>query len=555
MRTKKTDQHPYIDNLKRQLGDEIIDRREFLRTATLLGLSAGAAYAFAGAVAGTGVFPRSQAASNRGGHLRLGMRVIDISNPHTFSWIWDSNVVRQVTEYLTKTGHDNITRPYLLEKWKPSDDLRTWTLRLRKGIKWHSGRELTADDAVWNIKHMLDEKTASSMLGLMKGYMLEDYQRDGKTHTRLWDANAVERVDAHTVRLNCKVPQLAVPEHLFHYPCLMLDPEEGGTFKPGSNGMGAFTLVEHEPGKRSVLEARRDYWGEGPYVDTLEFLDLGDDPTGEIEAMASRRLHGIDIADIIQLDAFKLMPHLRTYEVTTASTGVVRGKVTQAPFDDARVRKALRFSLDCKTIQQLVHAGRGLPAEHHHVCPVHPEYAELPLMERNLTVAKRLLADAGHPDGIDLGRIDCAANPSWLFNAVQAMVEQWKDAGIRAQINLMPGPDFWKTWNTARFAFTSWTHRPLGIMALGLGYRAGVPWNESDYANPEFDRLLTEAEGLLDIGARREVMAKLQKLMQEDGPIVQPLWRSELTVMDERVQGFEMHPSTYIFGNELALAA
>ena len=333
----------------------------------------------------------------------------------------------------------------------------------------------------------------------------------------------------------------------------MIDPEEGGAFGPGSNGTGAFELVDYEIGKTAVLEARRDYWGEGPHVNTLEFVDLGDDPTGEIEAMASRRLHGIDIADIIQLESFKLMPHLQMYEVVTASTAVARGKVNQAPFSDPRVRKALKLAVDCAVIQQLVHGDHGAPAEHHHVSPVHPEYAELPVMARDVAAAKALLAEAGHPDGLDLGTIDCAASPSWQFNAVQALVEQWKDAGLRARINLLPASEFWAVWDKTPFAFTGWVHRPLGIMTLGLGYRSGVPWNESGYANPEFDRLLLEAEGLLDLDKRRAVMAQLERIMQEDGPIVQPLWRSEITFMDKRVKGFIMHPTTYIFGNELAI--
>ena len=92
-------------------------------------------------------------------------------------------------------------------------------------------------------------------------------------------------------------------------------------------------------------------------------------------------------------------------------------------------------------------------------------------------------------------------------------------------------------------------------MALGLAYRSGVPWNESEYANPEFDRLLSEAEGILDTDKRREVMHDIERLMQQDGPIVQPLWRAVATVMDKRVLGFQMHPTRYIFGNELALAS
>ena len=545
----KANEHPYIPTLKAQLANGYIDRREFLRIATLLGLTHGAAYAFTG----VSFVPEAEAAMPNGGILRLGMKVLDISSPHTIARTSASNIVRQVADYLTKTGHDNVTRPHLLEAWTPSADLMTWTLKVRHGVKWHTGRDFTADDVVWNIKRVLDEAVGSSVLGLMKGYMVEQYEAGGETHTRVWDANAVERVDAHTVRLNCRIPQLAVPEHLFHYPFLMLDPEENGRFGPGANGTGAFELIEHEVGKRAMLRARMDYWGEGPYVDTLEFIDLGDDPTGEIEAMASKRLHGIDIADIIQIEAFKLMPHLKLYEVPTASTAVVRGKVTQKPFNDARVRKALRLAIDCRLTQQLVHGGRGLPGEHHHVCPVHPEYARIPFMERDPEGARKLLAEAGYPNGVDLGKIDCLSSPSWQFNAVQAMVEQWKEAGIRVEINLMPSERFWEIWDKTRFGFTEWSHRPLGVMALGLAYRTGVPWNESEYANPELDRLLTEAEGILDVDKRREVMAEIEKLMQEDGPIVQPLWRSELTFMDKRVKGFRMHPTTYIFGNELAI--
>lgn len=550
---KNSKEHPAIISVKQALARGKVSRREFVRTATLLGVSAALAYTAAGEITGTGFIPEAKAVLPRGGTLRLGMRVIDIDSPHTFSWIWDSNIGRQVAEYLTKTGHDNVTRPYLLESWSPSEDLRTWTLNLRQGVRWHSGRGFTADDVIWNIQRVLSESVGSSVVGLMKGYMLEEYEEAGELHTRLWDANAIERVDDYTVRLNCRRPQLAVPEHLFHYPFLILDPEEDGYFGPGSNGTGAFELVEHEVGIRSVLRARKDYWGEGPYVDVLEFIDLGDDPSGEIDAMATKTLHGIDIVDIIQVEAFKLMEHLVMYQVPTASTAVARGKVTQKPFNDARVRKALRLAIDPGTIQRLVHFDGALPAEHHHVSPVHPEYALLPLMERNLTEARRLLSEAGYPDGIDLGKIDCLTEPSWQFNAVQAMAEQWKDAGITVEVNLMPSPDFWKIWDKTEFGFTGWSHRPLGVMALGLGYRSGVPWNESEYANPHFDELLSTAEGLIDFDERREVLAKLEKLMQEDGPIVQPLWRSEVTFMDKRVKGFRLHPTTYIFGNELAI--
>ena len=123
------------------------------------------------------------------------------------------------------------------------------------------------------------------------------------------------------------------------------------------------------------------------------------------------------------------------------------------------------------------------------------------------------------------------------------------------KIKSMPSASYWDVWDKVPFWYTLWYHRPLGIMVLGLAYRSGAPWNESGYANAEFDRLLNEAEGTIDVDKRREVMARICKIMQEDGPIVQPVWRSVFTFYDKRVMGFRMHPSNYIFGEELAIQA
>jgi peptide/nickel transport system substrate-binding protein len=544
-------EHPYIPKLKQQFAEGKCDRREFLRTATLLGVSAGAAYGFVGKVTGESFTTPARAAMPKGGTLRIGMEVQDLSSPHTYSW-GESDITRQVCEYMTRTGQDNITRPSLCERWEVSPDLKTWTLKLRKDVKWHNGRAFTADDVIWNLQHALDPKTGSSMVGLMKGYMLNDIKVDGEDSTEIWDANALEKVDDHTVRINAKAPQLAVPEHLFHYPMHIIDPEEGGKFGPGSNGTGPFELVDTKVGIKAVLKARQGYWGPGPYIDTLEYVDLGDEGSARTSALASKQVHGVRSVDLGALDLLKKIPHVQIYQVATAQTGVARVKTAQKPFDDPRVRKALRLAVDTKAVLKLAYRDQGLAAQHHHVCDIHPEYANLPHFGRDVAGAKKLLAEAGHSGGVDL-EIACKPDPAWELTAVQAMVEQWKDAGIRVKINVMPSAQFWDVWDKVPFGFTEWTHRPLGVMVLALAYRGGVPWNESGYANPEFDRLLAKAEGLADVEKRRVVMADIQKLMQEDGPITQPIWRGVFTAFDKRVKGFQMHPTEYLFAEELAL--
>ena len=141
-------------------------------------------------------------------------------------------------------------------------------------------------------------------------------------------------------------------------------------------------------------------------------------------------------------------------------------------------------------------------------------------------------------------------NPTSPLLAVD-MVQSLRRS-IRLQI--VPTSHYWEQWLSLPFGFTSWSHRPLGIMLLSLAYRSGAAWNETGWSHAEFDRLLDQAEGLADLEARREVMLKLQMILQEEGPIVLPLWRSLVTFMDERVQGFRYHPTNYFFGNEVALA-
>ncbi|HMB35667.1 MAG TPA: ABC transporter substrate-binding protein, partial [Methylomirabilota bacterium] len=512
---RSTDEHALVPTLKRQLAERQIGRREFVRYATLLGMAAPAAYAVASRITGEPLVSpvAAQGSLPKGGTLRLAMRCQDLKSPHTYSWVESSNSARQVLDYLTVTGVDNITRPGLIEKWEPSPDLKTWTLRVRKSVKWHNGRQFTADDVVWNIKRVLDPKTGSSVLGLMKGFLLEDYETgekddkgNPKKSSRLWDANAIQKVDDFTVKLNGKTAQLAVPEQLFHYPFLILDPAENGEFKVGSNGTGAFTLVENEVGRRQVLKARKQpYWGGGPYLDQLEFIDLGDDPAASVAALASKQVDGLYGADIVQLEALQKIPHVQMYQVTTAYTATARMQPVK-PFDDKRVRQAMRYAIDSNAVLQIAHRGLGQPGEHHHVSPVHPEYAKLPAQPRDVAKAKKLLAEAGYPNGIDV-EIACKPYPAWELLAVQTMVEQWKEAGIRVKINVMPSTQYWEVWTKVPFGFTTWAHRPLGIMSLGLAYRSGGSWNESKYSNPEFDKLLTQAEGTLDVNQRREIMA------------------------------------------------
>jgi peptide/nickel transport system substrate-binding protein len=547
--------HPYIPELVENLRQKKVDRREFLRTSTLLGLSATAAYGIAGQITGQSFMPVAKAAAGKGGILRVSMTVQEMADPSTFDWVPKSNVARQFIEYLTVTGPDNITRPYLAEKWEASDDLKTWTFKLRKGIKWSNGDDFNSDDVVFNFERWLDPATGSSNIGLFASMVDETEGADGKKMKSM-TAGAVEKVDAHTVRLHLNRPELSIPENLYNYPTAIVHrrfSDEGGNLSKNPVGTGPYELTKFAIAERAELTKRGDYWGGDVSLDKIVYFDHGDDRNAALGALASNQVDLVHELNIDQVDVIQSLPNVQLFEAVTAQTGVARMQMTQPPFDNPKVRQALQACIDHQKVLDLVYRGKGSPAEDHHVAPIHPEYFKLPALKQDLAKSKALLKEAGHPNGVKVS-IDVNNNQKWEVNAVQAMREMWKAGGIDVTINVMPGAQYWEVWDKTPFGFTGWTHRPLGVMVLNLGYRSGVPWNESRYSNPAFDKALDEAGGILDVDERRKKMEKVEKILQQDAIIVQPLWRSVISAGTKNVHDYTLHPTLYHQLNKVSVS-
>ena len=546
-------QHPFIPDLKDRFLKGEVDRREFLRTATLLGLSAGAAYAFVGAVTGAHPVPPARAAEpKRGGTLRVSMRVQEMTDPARFDWTEKSNVGRQILEYLCVTGPDNVTRPHLAERWQASDDLKTWTFHLRRDVTWSNGDAFDADDVIFNVTRWLDPRTGSSNQGLFAAMVTETdtgkTDKNGKpVVSKTMTPGAIEKLDDHTVRLHLNRPELAMPENFYSYPAAIVhrDFEKmGGDLSKAPVGTGPFALKRFAVGETAVLTRRADYWGEPVLLDRVSYVDHGDDPAAGLAALASDQVDLVHEAFVEQLEVIAAIPEAQLYETVTAQTGVARMQMDVKPFDDIRVRRAVRLCQNHNRLLELAYRSKGAPGEDHHVAPIHPEYAKLPPVRQDHALARKLLAEAGYADGIDL-KIDVKKEPPWEAAVAQALAEMCRPAGIRIRINVMPNTAYWEIWNKTPFGFTAWTHRPLGVMALNLGYRSGVPWNESHHNDPEFDKLLDAASGTLEVEARRTLMAKVQKRLQDNSVIAQPLWRSVFAAGHKRVQGYRLHPTIY----------
>ena len=550
--------HPRIPDAFELLRQGRSSRREFLRTATLLGMSFGAA-SIAAACGGTVQVGESAAPAaddaapaaadapveavggiKRGGILRTGTRVPAVDHPARFSWIYDANEFRHVFEYLTETTSDNITHPYLLESWTPNEDLTVWDLKLREGILWTNGDELVADHVKFNFGEWLNPDTGSSILGLWEGFLTID---------------GVEVVDDYNIRLNLDAPLLAVPENMFHYPAQIMHPSFDGDITSGNNpSTGPMVLKEYVVGERVVLEAREGYWQMGddgnplPYLDGMEFIDLGEDQTAAVAALQSG---DIDRIYDVRPDSFLALrgnENVAIESVGTAATRVLRFRVDQEPWDNVNVRNAVKMCQDRSKILSAAFFGEGLEGYDTHASPVQPEWAPMDLPVYDPDGAAALLAQEGLEDlefaiSVGTGWTDIVA-------FAETLQEDAKAAGINITLDTMPNSAYWDLWTETPVGITTWAHRPLAVMLLPLAYINDaegnpVPWNETRWHDDEFAELLKEAQGTADVEARRALMADIQRIQQERGSIGVPYFINRWATYNPGFQGITAHPTDY----------
>jgi peptide/nickel transport system substrate-binding protein len=523
---------PLPDHLARsaRAAADPISRREFLALASAFGATTATAYAMLGLPTPA----HAQGAPVKGGTLRVAIQVMDLKDPRTADWSQIANAARQFLEPLVKYTQDFTFEGRLLESWEVNADATQYTLRVRPGVTWNNGDAFTADDVIFNITRWVDKNADGNSMASRFGALADPATgkaRDG----------AIVRVDDLTVQLNLSAPDIAIIPNMADYPALCVHPsfETTGNLAANPIGTGPFELVEHAVGKGAKFVRRRDgkWWGGEAHLDAIHFIDLGNDPATEVNAWAGGE---VDLNQqtsenfIDQLDAIGATRN----QIATANTVVARMNVGQAPFTDIRVRQAIQAAVDNAVVLELGVSGRGSVAENHHVAPIHPEYAELPKQSRDPARALALLAEAGMSDHeFELISVD----QDYHMASCDAIAAQLRDAGIKVKRTIIPGSSFWNDWTKYPFSMTNWNMRPLGVQVYALAYRSGGAWNESAYANPDFDAGLAKALATSDVEARRAIMAELQAMIQRDGILIQPFWQNVYSHSNPKLKGYRVH--------------
>ncbi|KAB0682526.1 ABC transporter substrate-binding protein [Aureimonas leprariae] len=501
------------------LADEVrrggMNRREFIGRA----IAAGVSLTAAGSLFSTSALAQEP---KRGGHLKLGLEggsATDGLDPAKY--------LSQVLFCIGRCWGDMLVEsdpmtgaavPALAESWEPSPDAKTWTFKIRKGVKFHDGKELTVDDVVATLKRHTDEKSESGALGVVKS--ITDIKADG--------GNLVLTLQEG----NADMPLLLSDYHLIIQP-------NGGMDNPAAAvGTGPFKLVKHEPGVRTTFERNANDWRQDRgYVDSVEIIVIND-ATARVAALSSGQVHFINRVDPKTVNLLKRAPTVEVLNTSGRGHYVFLMHCNTAPFDNNDLRMAMKYAIDREAMVKTVLGGYGKVGNDF---PINSTYALFPegIEQRSYDPDKAAFhyKKSGHSGSVLL-RTSEVAFPGAVDAAVLYQ-QSARKAGIEIEVKREPGDGYWSNvWNAQPFSASYWGGRPTQDQMYTTAYYSKADWNDTRFLRPDFDKLLLEARAELDETKRREMYRTMAMMVRDDGGVILPMFNDFVNAARKNVKGY-----------------
>ncbi|MBK0422446.1 ABC transporter substrate-binding protein [Leucobacter sp. CSA2] len=405
------------------------------------------------------------------------------------------DVARAINMYdaLLYRDDDFVLQPLLATSVTSNPDATVWTAKLRPGVKFCDGRPVTSKDVVASMRRIIDPddpKSGAASLG----------------HLR-----EVVALDEHTVEFRLSQPDSALDDSLGQYSITIV-PEDFDPAKPV--GTGPFMLQSFTPGQSTILRRNPHYWGdEAPYLDEVELLNFND-TDALINALLSSQVDAVAqipaaLAEVIGSDA--------RMQILNSKTGMwlpFTMRTDVAPFNDARVRQAFRLAVDRDQMVEQVLSGYGTVGNDM-FASFDPAYPSFPQRVQDLAEAKRLLAEAGHPDGLSVELVT-APIQAGVVEAAQVFAEQAAGAGITVKIKKMDLTSYWGDYLNYPFSQSFWYTRNF-LPQANSGAMPDSPFNETHWTDKEFVALVQRARGETNEAARNRLIEQAQKIMYDRG--------------------------------------
>ncbi|MCB0126046.1 MAG: twin-arginine translocation signal domain-containing protein [Caldilineaceae bacterium] len=407
----------------------------------------------------------------------------------------------------------------LAESWEANEDGTEWIFHLRDGVTFHDGKPFTAQDVIYSFRRVADPELRSGLVTFLAPV----------------DMDGLEALDDRTLRVPMTRPYADFPLVGPAGVPIIAD-GSGDTVATTGNGTGPFKLENLDVEGTSVLVANERYWGGPPKLARMEFSAIADG-----DARVNALLAGqIDYANIISQTQSPLIESNPDYIFEIASGPLdfsyfLVMHTQMAPFDDVRVRKAMKLVVDRALMLETAAQGNGQIAFDHLIYPGDPlAYTVEPAFD--VEEAKALLAEAGYPDGFDV-----TLHTSSGFDLFMPIAITYKEmaaaAGINITIEDYPADSYWTQAFMQTPLFSSFTISPSTPVMLELAYRPDGFLNESLWESEEAVQLLDEAFAEMDAEKRADMYREVQRLAQEEGGHIVPFFAGVGRAFHKSVKG------------------
>ena len=508
-----------LTNLERLLRAGGITRREFLKQATALGLTAAVATSTASRIA-------QAATPKKGGRLRLGVghgSTTDSLDPATYENLYVQVMGGAVHNKLTGIDNGGNLVPELAQSWEPTPDAVQWRFKLRQGVEFHNGKTMEADDVIASFNHHRGEDSKSAAKPIVDP--IENIKADGKD----------------TVVFTMKSGNADFPFIVSDYHLAIMPSKDGKIDAMAGIGAGSYTLEKFDPGVRSALKRFPNYWtNERAHFDEAEMLSIVD-VAARTNALTTDEIDAMDRVDTKTAHLLARKPNVNIVETSGTAHYTFAMRTDTPPFDNNDVRLALKHGLDRKAMLQTVLRGHGVLGNDHPIGRSNRYHAaELPQREYDPDKARFHLKKAG----LSSLKVDLSAAGSAFAGAVDAAViykEHAAKAGIEINVVREPNDGYWSNvWMQKPWCAVYWGGRPTEDWMFSTAYASGAPWNDTFWEHERFNKLLIEARAELDEVKRRAMYVEMQTIVRDEGGVVVPLFNNYVMALSKKVAHEEM---------------